>query len=48
MNAFDRTRTMKRRHDIAPHGAAPWLLDGLALAACAVIVFAFALAPAGI
>ncbi len=39
---------MRRRNSIAPGGFSPWLLDGLALAACAVIVFAFALAPAGI
>jgi hypothetical protein len=39
---------MKRKHTIAPGGFSPWLLDGLALAACAVIVVAFALAPAGI
>jgi hypothetical protein len=39
---------MKRKNGIAPGGFLPWLLDGVALAACAVIVFAFALAPTGI
>ncbi len=39
---------MKRNRKIAPGGVTPWLLDGLALAACAAIVFAFALAPAGV
>ena len=38
----------KRNRNIAPGGFTPWLLDGIALAACAAIVFAFALAPAGV
>lgn len=39
---------MKRNRHIEPRGLMPWLLDGVALAACAAIVFAVALAPAGI
>ncbi len=39
---------MRRTRHTAPGGFTPWLLDGIALAACAAIVFAFALAPMGI
>jgi hypothetical protein len=39
---------MKRSRHVAPGGVMPWLLDGLALAACVAIVVAVVLAPASV
>lgn len=39
---------MKRKQRLSAADLKPWLLDGIALFACAVVIVAFALTPAGV